>query len=252
MELGLDGKIAIVTGGGSGIGRATAKLLADAGASVLICDIDGARAEEAARHCGGDAGAAALDITDETAVAETIAALVGRRGRLDILCNNAGVMDQMQRAENLTLGTWERIMRVNATGTFLMTKAALPHMVAQKKGAIVNTASIAGIRGGAAGLAYTASKHAVVGMTKNVATMYRGDGIRCNAICPGPTATNISESMGSDLDQLGLAAISGVGATMGRIADPTEMASAIVFLASDAASNVNGVIMPVDSGWAAG
>lgn len=252
MDLGLGGKVAIVTGGGSGIGRATAKIFADAGAKVLICDINGLRAEEASASCGGDSSAVALDISDEAAVDAAVAGFARRHGRLDILCNNAGIMDQMQRAGSLALEQFERVMRVNATGTFLMTKAALPFMLARKKGAIVNTASSAGIRGGAAGFAYTASKHAVVGMTKNVAFMYRGDGIRCNAICPGPTHTNIAESMGPDIDREGAASIGGVGATMGRIATAEEMAAAIVFLASDAASNVNGVIMPVDSGWAAG
>jgi NAD(P)-dependent dehydrogenase (short-subunit alcohol dehydrogenase family) len=181
-----------------------------------------------------------------------VKAVIQRWGRIDVLCNNAGIMDQTEPAHRASLETWERVFRVNATGVFLMTKAVLPHMLARKAGVIVNTASEAGIRGGAAGTVYTASKHACVGITRNIATMYRKDGIRCNAVCPGGVMTNIMMSAGGPLDAEGDKALIESRAGMGRIVEPAEIALAMVFLASDAASNVNGVIMPVDNGWSAG
>jgi NAD(P)-dependent dehydrogenase (short-subunit alcohol dehydrogenase family) len=161
-------------------------------------------------------------------------------------------MDQVQNAVDASLETWERVMRVNATGTFLMTGAVLPHMIARKSGSIVNTASAAGTRGGASGVAYTASKHAVVGITRSVATMHKADGIRCNAVSPGMTATNIAASAGGPFDAAGWATLREPQASIGRTSDPSEVAATIIFLASDAASYVNGAILPADGGWTAG
>ena len=132
-----------------------------------------------------------------------------------------------------------------------LTRAALPHMLARGRGAIVNTASEAGLRGSASGTAYTVSKHGIVGLTKSIAIMYRDSGIRANAIAPGGTATNISASMGGMPEGYGASVIGAYTGNVGRVADADEQAAAIVFLASDAASNINGVILPVDNGWAA-
>jgi len=255
MNWGLDGKVAIVSGGGSGIGRATVEILLNAGAKVVICDVNAARAEETLQSFGGSgdwAMASATDIANEDDVARMVDATIARWGQIDILCNNAGVMDRVQAAPDTELETWDRVMRVNATGTFLMTRAIIPHMLARGRGAIVNTASAAGVRGGSAGLAYTASKHAVVGITRSVATMHRDQGIRCNAVCPGSTATNVAESAGGPFDEKGWNALSGVMATLGRMSDPSEVAAAIVFLSSDLSSFINGAILPVDGGWTAG
>lgn len=248
-------EVAIVTGGGSGIGRAVVALLAGAGARVAVWDVNQAGAEESAALAGGDSDrlmVLAADISDEAGVEAGTKRVAERWGRLDILCNNAGVLDRIQPAAAASLDVWDRVMRVNATGTFLMTKAALPYMLERGKGAIVNTASAAGIRGGAAGIAYTASKHAVVGITRSVAAMYRPEGIRCNAVCPGSTNTNIASSAGGPFDEAGWASLGGVLASMGRMSEPPEIASAIVFLASREASYVNGAILPVDGGWTAG
>jgi NAD(P)-dependent dehydrogenase (short-subunit alcohol dehydrogenase family) len=170
-------------------------------------------------------------------------------GGIDVLVNNAGIMDRMSALADVTDIEWERIIRVNLTAPFLLTRAVLPHMLAAGGGAIVNTASEAGLRGSAAGAAYTASKHGVVGLTKSLAVMYRRQGIRANAIAPGGTATGIVV----DADQAahGPAALGPHFVNLGRVAQPEEQAAAILFLASDAASDINGVILPVDDGWSA-
>jgi NAD(P)-dependent dehydrogenase (short-subunit alcohol dehydrogenase family) len=143
----------------------------------------------------------------------------------------------------------ERVLRINLTAPFLLTRAVAPIMLAKGKGAIVNTASEAGIRGSAAGTAYTVSKHGVVGLTRSSSVMYRNRGIRVNAVAPGGTATNISVTM-IDGTQ-GPASVGAYMGNVGRIAEASEVAAAIVFLASDAASNITGAILPTDGGWSA-
>ncbi|GAA3447584.1 SDR family NAD(P)-dependent oxidoreductase [Planomonospora venezuelensis] len=245
-----DHRIVLITGAGSGIGRAMAIAFAKAGARVVACDIDPAGAERTAADIGEAAVAVAADISDEASVAAMTETAIGAYGRIDVLCNNAGIMDTMALPADITVQQWERVLRVNLTGTFLVTHAVLPHMLRQGGGAIVNTASEAGIRGGAAGAAYTASKHGVVGLTKSVAWAYAKDGIRCNAILPGPTLTGIVESAAS-FDPVGSARLAPVIALGERLAQPEQMADAALFLASDAASFVNGAIVPVDGGWSA-
>ncbi|GIH95712.1 SDR family NAD(P)-dependent oxidoreductase [Planobispora siamensis] len=244
-----DTKVCLVTGAGSGIGRAMALAFAKAGARVVVCDIDAGSAGRTAAEIGDAAVAAAADVSDEASVAALAETAIEACGRVDVLCNNAGIMDTMALPADITVEQWERVLRVNLTGTFLVTHAVLPHMLSQGGGAIVNTASEAGIRGGAAGAAYTASKHGVVGLTKSVAWAYAKDGIRCNAILPGPTMTNIAD--GTAFDPAGAARLGPVLALGERLAQPEQMAEAALFLASDAASFVNGAIVPVDGGWSA-
>ncbi|GAA3612977.1 SDR family oxidoreductase [Nonomuraea rosea] len=244
-----ENKVCLVTGAGSGIGRAMAVAFAKAGARVVVCDVNAESAQRTAADLGDAAVSVAADISDETSVSALAEAAISAYGRIDVLCNNAGIMDTMALPADVTPELWERVLRVNLTGTFLVTHAVLPHMLHQGGGAIVNTASEAGIRGGAAGVAYTASKHGVVGLTKSVAWAYAKDGIRCNAILPGPTMTNIAT--GATFDPVGAARLGPVLALGERLAQPEQMADAAVFLASDAASFINGAIVPVDGGWSA-
>ncbi|TMS00613.1 SDR family NAD(P)-dependent oxidoreductase [Nonomuraea basaltis] len=244
-----DNRISLVTGAGSGIGRAMAIAFAKAGGRVVVCDVDPDSAERTAADLGDSAIAVAADISDEASVARLVETAISTYGRIDVLCNNAGIMDTMALPADTTVEMWERVLRINLTGTFLVTHAVLPHMLRQGSGAIVNTASEAGIRGGAAGVAYTASKHGVVGLTRSVAWAYAKDGIRCNAILPGPTMTNIATN--ATFDQTGAARLGPVLALGERLAQPEQMADAALFLASDAASFINGAIVPVDGGWSA-
>jgi NAD(P)-dependent dehydrogenase (short-subunit alcohol dehydrogenase family) len=168
-----------------------------------------------------------------------------------VLVNNAGVMDGMTATADVTDVEWERVIRINLTAPFQLTRAALPHMLAKGKGAIVNTASEAALRGSSAGTAYTVSKHGIVGLTKSIAIMYRDKGIRANAIAPGGTITNISATMNVDRESHGPGVLAAYLPNAGRPAEADEQAAAIVFLASDAASNINGVVLPVDNGWSA-
>lgn len=243
-------RVCLVTGGGSGIGRAMALAFAKAGGSVVVCDVDGERAERTASEIGSAAIAVAGDISEQSSVAALVQRAIDEYGQIDVLFNNAGVMDTMALPADISIEMWDRVLRINLTGTFLVTHAVLPHMLSRGKGVIVNTASEAGIRGGAAGAAYTASKHGVVGLTRSVAWAYAKEGIRCNAILPGPTMTGIVESAAS-FDPTGAARLAPVLALGEHYAQPEQMADAALFLASDAASMINGAIVPVDGGWSA-
>ena len=252
------GQTIIVTGAGSGIGRSTALQLAARGAHVFVADIsDTANAVvEEITAAGGQATASIGDISDQGVVDALVDAAVATGGRLGLV-NNAGIMDRFDGAGETDDAVWERCIRINLTAPFLLTRAVLPHMQKAGGGAIVNTGSAASLRGAAAGAAYTASKHGVAGLTKNTAYTYGRENIRCNLVAPGGVATNIMSTskaaIGGEVDPAhGLAAITPVHQTALRNAEPGELAAAIVFLLSDAASNVNGVILPVDAGWTAG
>ncbi|MFE2280889.1 SDR family NAD(P)-dependent oxidoreductase [Streptomyces sp. NPDC059454] len=247
-----DGRGVIVTGAGAGIGRATALAFAAEGARVLVADLDAAGAAStvaAIEEAGGTAVAVTGDLGDQAVVDRVTRTAVERFGGVDVLVNNAGIMDGMTALADVTDTEWERVLRVNLTAPFLLTRAVLPHMLAAGRGSIVNTASEAGLRGSAAGAAYTASKHGVVGLTRNLAVMYRKQGIRANAIAPGGTATSIA--VNADPAAHGPAALGPHFVNLGRLARPEEQAAAILFLASDAASNINGAVLPVDDGWSA-
>ncbi|MFC8141865.1 SDR family NAD(P)-dependent oxidoreductase [Streptomyces paradoxus] len=251
---GLSGKSVIVTGAASGIGRATALRFAGEGARVVAADLNAEGTKsvvEAIESAGGTALAVTGDLSEAAVADAVVAAAVGTFGGIDVLVNNAGVMDTMSAAADVTDAEWERVLRINLTAPFLLTRAALPHMIAAGGGAIVSTASEASLRGSAAGTAYTVSKHGVLGLTRSLAVMYREAGIRANAIAPGGTATGITADVRIDPEAHGPAVIGRHFVNMGRICEPEEQAAAIVYLASDAASGVNGVVLPVDNAWAA-
>jgi len=240
-------KTAVVTGAGSGIGLATAKLLIEGGAKVVAVDVSKPRLDEAAQQLGAQYVPLAVDITAADAPA-TIAQAAGET--VDILINNAGVMDGFLPTAEVDDATWDRVIAINLTSQMRLIRQFLPGMIAAKHGAIVNLTSEAALRT-CAGVAYTVSKHGVVGLTKNTAAMYSKDGIRCNAIAPGGVATNVEGDFKSQLAAQRIGAA--MGATMQAVAgmgQPEWLASAICFLADDqAASFINGVILPVDGGW---
>lgn len=243
----------LVTGGASGIGRAAALLFAKQHANVVIADQNAERAEEVAREikeAGGTAATAIGDLSDRAVAEAAVAVAVETFGGIDVLVNNAGILDKMSAAADTDDHEWLRVLEVNLTAPFLVTRAALPHLLKSGSAAIVFTASEASLRGSAAGAAYTASKHGVVGLAKSLAVMYRDNGLRTNVVAPGGTLTNLQlVDTDVDPDSHGLAVLQKYQAVAGRIADPSEPAEVIVFLASTAASNVNGAIVPVDNGW---
>ena len=238
------GKTVIVTGAGSGIGRATASRVAREGGRVIAVDVSKERlAETAAALPGSDVTVVVGDITNADDIAKIVAAA---GSRIDGLANIAGIMDDMSPMHEVSDAVWDRVFSVNVDGMFRLTRAVLPAMLAAHRGSIVNIASEAALRGSAAGLAYTASKHAVVGITKSTAFMYAAEGIRVNAVAPGPVATNITANFAS---QLGSERVGMLLSTLPPIAEPAQLAASITFLLSDDGTNLTGVIMPSDGGW---
>jgi NAD(P)-dependent dehydrogenase (short-subunit alcohol dehydrogenase family) len=240
------GKTVIVTGAGSGIGRATASRVAREGGRVIAVDVSQERLDEfVGEHPGADIVSITADITDEAGVARIVDAA---GDTIDGLANIAGIMDDMTPVGDLSDAVWDRVMRVNVTGTMKLTRAVIPTMLAQGGGSIVNTASEAALRGSAAGAAYTASKHAVVGLTKSSAFMYGPSGIRVNAVAPGPTITNIEATFGSPF---GASRIQFGMSILPDAAEAEALAASITFLLSDDGVNVNGVVLASDNGWSA-
>jgi NAD(P)-dependent dehydrogenase (short-subunit alcohol dehydrogenase family) len=241
----LDGELAMVTGGGRGIGRACALRLAEAGATVVVTDLDESAAAVAA-EIGGAAEAHRLDVTDELAVCRVIEGVWARHGRFDVLVNNAGIAARIP-AEEMSLETWNRVIDVNLTGLFLCSREAGKRMLAQGRGRIVNIASIMGL--GGVGLypnpAYHASKGGVVALTYALALEWAGRGVRVNAVAPTWVSTALIEQL---LQDEALHRRIHEVTPMGRIAEPDEVARAVLYLATDASAMVTGHILPVDGG----
>ena len=239
-------KTVIVTGAGSGIGRATALAFAKEGARLIATDIHEGPLGTLAAAIGRNIVTLAGDISSQ-ATADALMAEAG--GRVDVLANVAGIMDAFLPLGEVDDATWERVLNVNLTAIMRLSRAVLPGMVAAGKGAIVNVASEAGLRGASAGVAYTASKYAVIGLTKNTAFMYGPSGVRVNAVAPGPVQTNIEAPMKSELAAQRLGPLFPV--ITPPTATPESLAGNILWLASDEAENINGVVLPSDGGWSA-
>jgi NAD(P)-dependent dehydrogenase (short-subunit alcohol dehydrogenase family) len=253
---------AVVTGGGSGIGRAIGQALAAAGAPVALIDVlaDGAKeAAEAIRARGGTATTLLADVARWEDVDTAVAAAVRELGPLGIMVNAAGVLDGYAPVEDITPALWSKVITINLTGTFFGCKRALAEMLPAGRGRIINIASVAGLVGSGGGPAYTASKHGIVGLTRQLAITYADRGVTVNAICPGAIATNLRANstriLGADAPVM-----RGVGGDPAKVAAITpagrygtldEIAASAVYLASAAASYVTGHTLVVDGGWTA-
>lgn len=242
-------KVAIVTGGANGIGKAISDLLAAEGAAVFVCDIeDGAGQQTVQAICdkGGQAEYIHADVTKQSDVAQAVVAAVSRTGGIDILCNNAAYLGKVHAILESTDEEWDKCINVALMGTHHFTKGVLPYMIRQKKGAIVNIVSIQALAGMMTSVAYTATKAALLGYTLSAAYDYGPHNIRVNSLCPGAIRTRISAPPGSPHHKWQCE-----NTMLGRTGEPEEIASAALFLASDEASYITGITLPVDGGWTA-
>ena len=249
----LPGKRIIVTGAASGIGRATALLAASRGASVLAVDQSSAVAETITQieASGGDAVAVKANVGDEEAVRDFVELCIDRWGGVDGLFANAGISGGNKHFSELTLEDWRQTLGVNTIGTFLCVKHVAAHLVAQKRGSMVCTASVAGLRANAGGVDYSASKAGVISLVQTIAYELYGTGVRINAVCPGLIETGMTEPIFSGARRKGTADRIGQINPSVRHGLPEEIAEMVCFLLSDAASYVNGQAVAVDGGLSA-
>lgn len=243
----VDGKVALITGAGSGIGRAAALVFAKEGARVMVADVMAESGEETVKminESGGTASFVKADVSQESEVQMMVARTVETYGRLDCAVNNAGIDGDSAITTECTKQNWDRVIGINLTGVFLGLKYQIPQMQKQGSGAIVNIASTMGVVAHQNVPAYVASKHGVVGLTKSTALGYVTENIRVNAVCPGNTRTAILDHVMREMPEVYEALMAAT--PIGRLAEPEEIANAIVWLCSDAASYTTGHAMVVD------
>jgi len=247
MESRFEGRVALVTGAASGIGRASAKLLAREGARVACADISKEKLATTVSEIsenGGQAFAIELDVADSASARGAVDQCVDTFGELNILANVAGIL-RLEQTHRLSDEDWTRVMAVNLNGTFFMSRAAIPHLL-KTEGAIVNVSSLAGLKGQAYGAAYCASKAGVVGLTRVMAVEYAQQGLRVNCVCPGavetPLIADLAPPEGFDPELMGRLSL------ISKVTAPDEVADAIAFLASPSARSINGVALPIDFG----
>ncbi len=248
----LKGKVALITGGGSGIGRATAMLFAREGAKVLVADYNadgGERVARAIKEAGGEAIFHAADVSNPKEVEAMVAKTVATFGRLDCAFNNAGIEGEFSPTSECTLENWQRVIAINLSGVFYCMKYEIPEMLKTGGGTIVNTSSICGLAGIANTSAYTAAKHGVAGLTKTAALEFSSKGIRVNAVCPGfirtPMVARVMDR--GSFDEKAVIQTHPIN----RLGQPEEIAETVLWLSSDASSFVSGVPMPVDGAYMA-
>jgi NAD(P)-dependent dehydrogenase (short-subunit alcohol dehydrogenase family) len=250
----LDGRVALVTGAASGIGRSSALALANEGARVVVADVldeQGRETVDLIEAAGGEAIYVPADVSRRADVEQLVRTAVETFGRLDCAHNNAGIEGTTPAGTEFHRypeEVWDQVLSINLKGVWLCMQAEIAQMLTQGGGAIVNTASVAGLVGGF-GSAYSAAKHGVVGLTKVAALEYATRGIRVNAVCPGGIATPMLERVFARRPELEQQFVA--GEPIGRLGRPEEIAAAVVWLSSDAASFLTGVALPVDGGWVA-
>ena len=248
----LKGKVALITGGGSGIGRATASLFAREGAKVVVADYNvegGERVARAIRESGGEAIFHPADVSNHKEVEAMVAKTVATFCRLDCAFNNAGIEGEFSATPECTLENWQRVIAINLSGVFYCMKYEIPEMLKNGGGTIVNTSSICGLAGIANTSAYTAAKHGVAGLTKTAALEFSSKGIRVNAVCPGfirtPMVARVMDR--GSFDEKAVIQTHPIN----RLGQPEEIAATVLWLSSDASSFVSGVPMPVDGAYMA-
>jgi 3-oxoacyl-[acyl-carrier protein] reductase len=243
----LEGRIALITGAASGIGRAQALLFAREGAAVVAADLNGDGAEQVVSEiqaAGGTGLAVKMDVSDEQSVRAAVETAAARFGRIDILSNTAGTFDNYQQTLDTPRELWDKVIAVNLTSLYLVTNAVLPIMLANGGGKVVSIASGAGLMGGGGGAAYTSTKHAVIGYTRQLAAGYGKQGIRANAIAPGL----IDTPMVADVSHTEETTAWLANQPGGRLGRPEDIANAALFLVSDESDYIHAVTLPVDGG----
>jgi NAD(P)-dependent dehydrogenase (short-subunit alcohol dehydrogenase family) len=247
----LDGRACVITGAGGGMGREAASVFSGEGALVCVADVDRELAEETVSLCSGDAFAFAVNVADETEVEAMYAAAAHRFGGVDVLYNNAGISPADDASVlDTTLDAWQRVQDVNAKGVFLCCKHGIPHLLRRGGGSVINVASFVAILGAATSqISYTASKGAVLAMSRELAVQFAREGVRVNALCPGPVETPLLLAIYGD-DPAAFARRQ-VHWPLGRLGKPREIVNAALFLASDESSFVNGAAFVVDGGLTA-
>jgi NAD(P)-dependent dehydrogenase (short-subunit alcohol dehydrogenase family) len=250
----MEGKIALVTGGGNGIGQAVCLEFAKQGARVIVVDIDagaGEKTADAVRAAGGEAYFFQADVSQSSAVQAYVDYTLKTYGRINAFFNNAGIEGVVSPLAEYDEDNWDRVIGVNLKGTFLGLRYVLPVMIEQKKGTVVNTASVAGTVGAPGMAAYSSSKHAIIGLTRTAAGEVGKYGVRVNAICPGPINTRMMDSLQQMINPAEPSAVAKANMArnpMGRYGQPEEVARVVVFLASDESDYVNGAAWLIDGG----
>lgn len=248
MKSNLDGKVAVITGAGSGVGRAMARLFSENGSRVVVVDVVPERVKQVVDEIGtGKHIGIVRNLSEKTEVEGMVEEALRSCGKIDILCNNAGIMDAVKPVAETPDDLWERVMNINLNAPFWACRKVIPSMLERGSGVILNTSSVAGMSGGKAGAPYTVSKHGLIGLSRSIAASYGAGGIRCNAMVLGAVQTAIG--LGGEPSALGLEAMKKAMGAMPKPADPVQIANLALYLVSDDSNYVNGSCIVIDGGW---